>query len=135
MFLALAFMFTGCQTDDRPDVVSEGLTQITIPKGSVVQYAEVPSGTELVTAHTMGDKSTTLQTDGYILFIDEQPKYEWEHSFQLVFVPKISGIPDVLFRGSALPEFDFTKPDGSTVTDWKEYQWGILDSLRTRGTL
>lgn len=120
--IALAFAAAGCQTEDKPDVVSKALKQITVPKGSVVQYAEVPRGTTFIPGQGMGITSTrSFPDDGYLLFIDEQPEYDWAHGFRLVFVPKTSGKPDVFFRGSPIPDYSFRKPEGSTVTGWRKY--------------
>lgn len=121
MALVLLSLASGCQKDDMAGAVREGIKQIEIPKGSVVQYAEVPRGTAFLPGKALTTaKPTTFPTDGYILFIDEQPNYNWQHSFQLVFVPNPSGKPEVFFRGSAIPDYTLKKPDGSAVTGWKK---------------
>jgi hypothetical protein len=116
--LLLVLLASGCQ---KPDMVSAGLEQLVIPKCSVVQYAEASRGTQFIPGQGMGITNTVLfPSAGYVLFIDEEPKCDWAHSFQLVFLPKASGKPDVLFRGSALPDFEFKTPDGSTIMNWKK---------------
>ena len=104
------------------EVLKQGLKQIEIPRGSVVRYAAAPAGTQFIPGQHLGVRNPIpLQNEGYVLFIDEQPGYDWEHRFQLVFIPKTSGKPHVLFRGSAIPDFRFKKPDGSTITKWQKY--------------
>jgi hypothetical protein len=61
-----------------------------------------------------------LPEEGIVLFNDEQPKYRWEHVFQLVFVPKTTDLPQTLFKGSAIPGFAFKGPDGSDITEWRD---------------
>jgi hypothetical protein len=120
--LVLLSIALGCQKTQKSDSVRRSLKLIDMPKGSVVQYAEAPRGTQFLPGKGLSAaKPTSLPTEGYVLFIDEQPKYDWAHGFQLVFVPKASGKPNVLFRGSAIPDFTFKKPDGSTVTEWKKH--------------
>jgi hypothetical protein len=91
-------------------------------RGSRIAYALVTKGTEFVPGRELsGAKETTLTEDGIILFIDERPDYDWAHAFQLLSISNKSKEPEVLFRGGAIPDFTFRKPDGSLVTAWEEY--------------
>jgi hypothetical protein len=115
----IAVLLAGCQVSEDAALVRKATAHVQYPRGSRIQYATVPAGTIYAPRAHMGSTNVVvLPTEGIVLFIDEQPKYDWAHLFQLVFVPKATGIPQDLFRGSAIPDFAFRQPDGVQVTNW-----------------
>jgi hypothetical protein len=120
--MAIVAIAAGCQTNEETEALYEGIRRIDIPRGSVVSYAPVSSGTQFMPSRHMGGaNAVSLRGEGYVLFVDEMPKYNWAHSFRVVFLPKGTVEPEVLFRGSAIPDFRFQSPDGSVVTNWSKY--------------
>lgn len=118
--IAVTFL-AGCKVPDEDALLLKATSQVQYAKGSRIQYAAVPAGTVFQQTAIMGStNATTLEDQGIVLFIDEQPEHDWAHSFQLVFVPKTTGIPQNLFHGSAIPGFSFKQPDGRMITKWKE---------------
>ena len=88
----------------------------------MVQYAVTPRGTRLVPEQGMDiTNAVVLQQEGYVVFIDEQPKYDWAHNCQIAFIPATAGQPEVIFRGVAFPQFSLRTPDGTRVTAWNKF--------------
>jgi hypothetical protein len=120
--IAFVFILMGCQTTQTPDVVKNGLKQLSIPRGSIVHYSDVPAGTRFTPGTQTGaGKPTSFPTEGYFVFIDKKPKYDWPHDCQMVFISQKSGEPDILYLEGDPMFFTLTKPDGSTVTECKQY--------------
>jgi hypothetical protein len=118
----LALLAASCRADPNRAILEQAIKRIEYEPGSVIQYAEVPEGTTLCRPGKGGvESSTALEGSGFVVFIDEQPNYDWEHKFQLVFVPKATGKPQVLFRGNGIPVFAFKKADGTLVKQWSEH--------------
>jgi hypothetical protein len=90
------------------------------PKGSSIQFAHV-SKDAIFVSNTKMTNSVVLAKDGVVLFVDEKPSLDWAHPFQLLFVPKATLKPEVLFRGSAIPSFELRNPDGTKIKNWEKY--------------
>ena len=117
---ALTIVLAGCHSSEESALVRKAAAQVTYPQESRVQYAAVSTGTVYAPGANMGSTNVvSFPEAGVVLFIDEKPRHDWEHPFQLIFVAKSSGEVTTLFRGSAFPDFSFKQPDGSRVTDWK----------------
>lgn len=112
----------GCNRDEQAQALRKSLKQVEFARGSTVQYAMAPRGTQFIPGPQCGvTNSFLLQDDGCVVFIDEQPKYDWAHRLQLIFIPRTSGKPEILFRGIGFGDFTLKKPDGSAESDWKKY--------------
>jgi hypothetical protein len=113
---------TGCKKAEETEALRIAVNKIGIPRGSVVSYASVPDGTQLLPGrHMGGTNATVLRAEGYVVFVDEKPGYDWVHPFRLMFIPKAGEKAETLFQGSAFPDFTFKRPDGSSVTNWSKY--------------
>jgi hypothetical protein len=121
LLIFLAALLVGCQPSEEADLLRKAEKQIQFPRGSRLSYAAIPAGTTFVPGKSMTPTNAILlPEDGFAVYIDEQPTYDWVHTFQLVFVPKRTGTPKPLFHGSAFPSFAFRCSDGSTVTNWQK---------------
>lgn len=116
----LAALLMGCQPTEEAGLLRKAEKQIRFPRGSRFSYAAIPAGTTFVPGKSMTPTNAILlPEDGFALYIDEEPKHDWVHSFQLVFVPKRTGTPQPLFHGRAFPDFAFRCADGSTIKNWQ----------------
>ena len=107
--------------NDR-QLVQTALKALEYPKDSVVQYCFLPADSRWPACKLNNQKEVVFESDGYVLFIDEQPACDWAHSMQIIFIPSDAPEgPRVLFRGEAIPGLGFVGPDGKKISGWKKY--------------
>jgi hypothetical protein len=113
---------TGCNKSEETAAFRGAVRKIGLPGGSVISYAPVPGGTQFIPGRLMGATNPlVILAEGYVLFVDEKPKYDWAHPFRLMLIPKGEAKTESLFHGDAIPDFTFKRPDGSLVTNWRQY--------------
>ena len=100
--LLVAAACAGCTRSALPKArraVGEAMAHLEYRRGSRIQYLAVELGSGSVIGVPDPMPPVTLSSSGYLLFIDEQPGYDWDHASQLVFVPADApGRPIVLCR-------------------------------------
>lgn len=107
-------------------LIAEALRHVSYPDGSRITFltTELGPGTLIEGAlcfHPDGrppfyDYSYTVERSGYLVFIDEQPLYDWEHGMQLIFVPRDTpGEPYVVDSGAGFPDWAITDPSGNRI--------------------
>jgi len=110
---------SGCK--NVPTQVTRGLSSIKPPKGSVISYACLPAETTLLASGINRTSARYISNSCYVVFIDEQPKYDYAHGLHLLLVAD-DGTITTLFHGSGFPDFPFQQKDGSWIRpEWKQY--------------
>jgi hypothetical protein len=107
------------------EVVKSGLKGISYREGSRITFltTQVQPGTCVGLDAASGD-APRVESVGYLVFIDEQPDYDWSHAAQMVFVPASHPADAVvLHAGEMIPSFKVVDEQGHTMT-------GVWEQLR-----
>lgn len=105
---AIAVLPSGCRertAEEKHDravrkMVRQVLKNLEFPRRSRIMFCTnlFKAGTTIRFRET---ESVVLEKSGYLIFIDEAPKYDWGHSAQMVFFEQtLLNEPKVLFRNT-----------------------------------
>ena len=117
----------GCSGQPQPPslrkTVGSALVALDCPRGSRIDFMQdelAPGSTVTPLGDCPGEAAGlpafVVPEPGHLIFIDEQPGYDWVHRAKLVFFPRQSpGEAKVIFRDTPKSCFHIKSPDGQEV--------------------
>jgi hypothetical protein len=128
-FLLLAILAAGCACSrsnsstgayDLRAAVKTALRQVEYRRGSRIKYFETavsPGGHVSLQQQGPGlyGPPFALTERGYLVFIDEQPGYDWGHATKVLFFPAANPERAIIIFRDAAPPIACTAPDGTKI--------------------